>query len=72
MKREDMSNLARYNSEVARGLMHQPAWIDHMGDLQRQFNEEYKMNQETRWDLRKPFLRMPQFLIRLFTDDSIK
>ena len=32
--------LARYNAEVARGLVHTDQWRIDMADLQRQFDEE--------------------------------
>lgn len=40
LKRSDVELLARYNSEVARGIVHNDAWIERMQSLQRQFNLE--------------------------------
>jgi hypothetical protein len=34
------NDLARYNSEVARGIVHTPEWKAKMADQQRQFDEE--------------------------------
>lgn len=34
-------DLARFNAERARGLMHYPEWIDKMVKLQAEYNREY-------------------------------
>ena len=40
LTREELETLARYNSEVARGLRHTTQWRSRMRALQRRFNLE--------------------------------
>jgi hypothetical protein len=35
--------LGQYNSERNRGLLHTPAWMEEMADLQRRFDEDHPL-----------------------------
>jgi hypothetical protein len=40
-ERSKYTDLAQYNSEVARGLMHTDEWKRQMSELQKAFNDEH-------------------------------
>lgn len=47
MSQHELSELAVYNSEVARGLIHTDAWKRRMGNLQLQFNSHRRESIES-------------------------
>ena len=40
----DYEDLAVYNAERLRGVLHDPKWIDHMAEAQKRYNEEFGVN----------------------------
>ena len=38
----EFNDLARYNAEVARGIVHTPEWREKMAEEQRRFNEQQR------------------------------
>jgi hypothetical protein len=39
MTEREIETLARYNSEVGRGIMHRPDWVAKMAELQCRYDE---------------------------------
>ena len=49
MNPDDVNVLARYNAEVARGLVHTEEWHQKMKELKEQFNAEFNSKVNEGW-----------------------
>jgi hypothetical protein len=49
MSHEEINQLATYNAEISRGLLHSQEWIAKMQELQRRFDREYAAQVSERW-----------------------
>lgn len=40
----EYEQLARYNAERLRGILHDPKWIEYMAEVQARYNEEHGLS----------------------------